>query len=133
MAEEVFTAVPEVESLSAQLGSQAEENPSDLAGGMSVSGTNEAIIWAGLIEQSQRKKSDKEILEEIGLDGDRLDMFFMSGSQGQSFAIAAHTMTERIRKLGPNPLKPMKIPNVLESAEISQAPETYMEDENGFP
>jgi hypothetical protein len=32
-------------------------------------------------------------------------MFFMSGSQGQTFAIAAHTMTERIRKLGPSPFK----------------------------
>ena len=47
----------------------------------------------------------KKILDEIGLGGERLDMFFMSGSQGQSFAIAAQTMTERIRKLGPNPLK----------------------------
>ena len=32
-------------------------------------------------------------------------MFFMSGSQAQTFAAAAHTMTERVRKLGPNPLK----------------------------
>jgi hypothetical protein len=32
-------------------------------------------------------------------------MFFMSGSQAQTFAAAAQTMTERIRKLGPNPLK----------------------------
>lgn len=47
----------------------------------------------------------KRILDEIGLGGDRLDMFFMSGSQGQAFAMAAQTMTERVRKLGPNPLK----------------------------
>jgi F420-non-reducing hydrogenase iron-sulfur subunit len=47
----------------------------------------------------------KHILDEIGLGGERLDMFFMSGSQGQTFAMAAQTMTERIRKLGPNPLK----------------------------
>ena len=47
----------------------------------------------------------KEILDDIGLGGERLDMFFMSGSQGHSFAMAAQTMTERIRKLGPNPLK----------------------------
>jgi coenzyme F420-reducing hydrogenase delta subunit len=46
----------------------------------------------------------KEILDEIGLGGDRLDMFFMSGSQGHSFAIAAQKMTERIKALGPNPL-----------------------------
>ena len=29
----------------------------------------------------------------------------MSGSQGHAFAMAAQAMTERIRKLGPNPLK----------------------------
>jgi F420-non-reducing hydrogenase iron-sulfur subunit len=47
----------------------------------------------------------KKILDDIGLGGERLDMFFMSGSQGHAFAMAAQTMTERIRKLGPNPLK----------------------------
>lgn len=47
----------------------------------------------------------KKILDEIGLGGERLEMFFMSGSQGHTFAMAAQTMTERIRKLGPNPLK----------------------------
>jgi len=51
----------------------------------------------------------KKILDEIGLGGERLDIFFMSGSQGASFAIAAQTMTERIRKLGPNPIKSSKI------------------------
>ncbi len=52
-----------------------------------------------------RVKRAKKILDEIGLGGERLDIFFMSGSQGASFAIAAQTMTERIRKLGPNPIK----------------------------
>jgi coenzyme F420-reducing hydrogenase delta subunit len=52
-----------------------------------------------------RLKRAKKILDEIGLGGDRLDMFFMSGSQAQAFASAARTMTERIRTLGPNPLK----------------------------
>jgi len=47
----------------------------------------------------------KQILDEIGLGSERLNMYFMSGSQGQSFAMAAQEMTERIRKLGPNPLK----------------------------
>ncbi len=46
----------------------------------------------------------KEILDEIGIGGDRLDMYFMSGSQGQAFAMAAQEMTKRVRALGPNPL-----------------------------
>jgi coenzyme F420-reducing hydrogenase delta subunit len=32
-------------------------------------------------------------------------MFFVSGSMGATFANIAHQMTERIRELGPNPLK----------------------------
>ena len=56
-----------------------------------------------------RLQRAKKILDAIGLGGERLDMFFMSGSQGNAFAMAAQTMTERIRKLGPNPLKVEKL------------------------
>jgi coenzyme F420-reducing hydrogenase delta subunit len=52
-----------------------------------------------------RVKRAQKMLDDIGLGAARLDMFFMSGSQGQAFAIAAQTMTDRIRALGPNPLK----------------------------
>jgi coenzyme F420-reducing hydrogenase delta subunit len=52
-----------------------------------------------------RLKRAKKILDEIGVGGERLDIFFMSGSQALAFANAAKTMTERIRELGPNPLK----------------------------
>ena len=52
-----------------------------------------------------RVRRAKQILDDIGLGGDRLEMFFMSGSQAQAFALAAQTMTDRVRKLGPNPLK----------------------------
>jgi len=52
-----------------------------------------------------RLQRAKIILDEIGIGGDRLDMFFMSGSQANVYAQAATTMTERIRQLGPNPLK----------------------------
>jgi coenzyme F420-reducing hydrogenase delta subunit len=52
-----------------------------------------------------RVKHTQQIMDDIGLGGERLNMYFMSGSQGQSFAMAAQEMTERIRKLGPNPLK----------------------------
>lgn len=66
----------------------------------------------------------KKILDEIGLGGERLEMFFMSGSQGYSFAMAAQTMTDRIRKLGPNPLKktkrePLQELEVIEQEEVN--------------
>jgi F420-non-reducing hydrogenase iron-sulfur subunit len=52
-----------------------------------------------------RIKRAAQLLEDIGLERERLGMFFMSGSQAHTFAAAAQTMTERVRKLGPNPLK----------------------------
>jgi coenzyme F420-reducing hydrogenase delta subunit len=54
---------------------------------------------------NERVKRTKKLLEEIGISGERLEMYFMSGGQGRAFAEAAREMTERIRELGPNPLK----------------------------
>jgi coenzyme F420-reducing hydrogenase delta subunit len=47
----------------------------------------------------------KELLDEIGVGGDRLEMYYVSGGQGATFAEAATEMTERIRSMGPNPIK----------------------------
>jgi len=47
----------------------------------------------------------RKLLEQVGLEGGRLDIFFLSGGMGESFAVAAREMTERIRKLGPSPLR----------------------------
>ncbi len=75
-----------------------------------------------------RVQRAREIVEEVGLEGERLGMFFMSGSQAQTFAAAAHTMTERIRKLGPNPLKTSS-----NGQEQSKRPELIIIDEDvGF-
>ncbi len=52
-----------------------------------------------------RLQRAQKILNEIGLGSDRLEMFFMSGSQAHTFASAVEKMTDRIRELGPNPLK----------------------------
>ena len=53
----------------------------------------------------RRVQKAQQILKSIGLQEERLDMFFMSGGQGQTFAEKASEMTERVRALGPNPLK----------------------------
>jgi coenzyme F420-reducing hydrogenase delta subunit len=47
----------------------------------------------------------KKTLDEIGIGGERLGMYFVSGGQGGTFADAAKEMTERIRSMGPNPIK----------------------------
>jgi F420-non-reducing hydrogenase iron-sulfur subunit len=52
-----------------------------------------------------RVERAKKLLDEIGLGGERLDIFFVSGGMGATFARHAEEMTGRIRALGPNPLK----------------------------
>lgn len=47
----------------------------------------------------------KKYLEEIGIEGERLEMFNMSAGMGFQFAQTAKDMTEKIRKLGPSPIK----------------------------
>lgn len=52
-----------------------------------------------------RVERAKRILDAVGLGGERLDMFFVSGGMGATFARHAEEMTDRIRMLGPNPLR----------------------------
>jgi coenzyme F420-reducing hydrogenase delta subunit len=59
----------------------------------------------GNVRGLARVERTREMLDEIGLGGERLAMYFMSGGQGNAFAEAAREMTNRIRSLGPNPLK----------------------------
>jgi coenzyme F420-reducing hydrogenase delta subunit len=45
------------------------------------------------------------LLEEIGLEADRVRMYNLSSGEGPTFAAYAREMTENIKALGPNPLK----------------------------
>ncbi len=65
MAEEVMFNEPTVKIVSAQAGSQAEENAQDSASGFNPSGPHEGILWVGLVPQDERSLSDLEILEKI--------------------------------------------------------------------
>ncbi len=64
-----------------------------------------------------RLKRAQKILDEIGIGSERLEMFFMSGSQAQAFAASVDKMTDRIRELGPNPLKGNKLPGIEKEVE----------------
>lgn len=55
----------------------------------------------GNLHAEQRVSFTREILEAIGIGGDRLEMFFISTSMAPQFVEAAGMMTERIGKLGP--------------------------------
>jgi coenzyme F420-reducing hydrogenase delta subunit len=47
----------------------------------------------------------KKLLEEVGIESDRIKMFNIGASDAPLFAQAANEMTEKARELGPNPLK----------------------------
>jgi len=46
----------------------------------------------------------KGLLDEIGVGGERLEMVFVSGGMGATFADDARRITERVKGLGPSPL-----------------------------
>ena len=65
----------------------------------------ECHFLRGNLRARRRVEYVKKLLDEVGLGGGRVEMFNMSASQGQRFAQCAQEMTERIRSLGPSPVK----------------------------
>jgi coenzyme F420-reducing hydrogenase delta subunit len=55
-----------------------------------------------------RVKRARAILESVGIEPERLEMFFVSGGMGATFAEIAQQMTERVQRLGPSPVKKWK-------------------------
>ena len=47
----------------------------------------------------------QRLLDQIGIGGTRIEMFNMSSAMGGAFAEAVTKMTERVKELGPNPVK----------------------------
>ena len=47
----------------------------------------------------------KKLLQEVGIEPERVEMFNIGASDAVLFARAADQMTESARRLGPNPLK----------------------------
>jgi len=60
----------------------------------------------GNIKARKRVEAVKKILKDLGIEEDRVAMYNLSASQGPRFAEIAREMTEKIRALGPSPLRP---------------------------
>ncbi len=73
----------------------------------------EGNLWA-----RKRMGHVKTLLEELGMDPQRVEMFNMSSAMGPLFAQTARDFTERIRRLGPNPVRPR---DGYEPAEVVRA------------
>ncbi len=65
LVENIMAAMPEITMISAQVGSQVEQDAGDAGSSFSNTGTHEGLLWVGLVKRSQRKESDKQILEQI--------------------------------------------------------------------
>lgn len=78
----------------------------DGADGVYVAGCmdGDCHFLKGNIRAKKRVNAAKKILDKVGIGGERLEMFNLSGSMGPRFAEIANEMTERILRLGPNPL-----------------------------
>lgn len=59
----------------------------------------------GNLRAKKRVARVKKILDKVGLDAQRVEMFFMSSSEGVRFVEVAKEMTDRIKTIGPSPLK----------------------------
>jgi len=80
----------------------------------------------GNLRARKRVGRAREILAEIGLEPERLEMFNLSSAEGPRFAEIVTLMTERLRKLGPSPLrvKPAAVRENIQ--EMTQQAETAL-------
>jgi F420-non-reducing hydrogenase iron-sulfur subunit len=60
---------------------------------------------SGNIRAKHRVKYVQQCLKDLGWETDRIEMINMSAGMGERFARTADEFTEKIRQLGPNPIK----------------------------
>jgi F420-non-reducing hydrogenase iron-sulfur subunit len=56
------------------------------------------------LRAQQRVDYVRNLLEQIGLEGERVQMVNLSAAMGARFAEITTEMVEKIKKLGPNPV-----------------------------
>ncbi len=59
----------------------------------------------GNVRASKRVQYVKDELAGIGIEPERVQMIYVSAGQGERFAQLASEFTEKVRELGPNPIK----------------------------
>jgi len=59
----------------------------------------------GNVRARKRVEQAQQILESIGIGGERVQMYNLSSSEAPLFAQIATEMAEKIAEMGPNPIK----------------------------
>ena len=77
------------------------------ADGVYVTGCREGDchFLTGNYKAKKRVAYIRKMLDDMGLEQDRVQMFNIAASDAPEFARVAKMVTERIRELGPNPIK----------------------------
>ncbi len=70
----------------------------------------------------RRVEYTRQLLASIGLEGQRLQMIYLSSAMGGQFAFAAAEFTAEIQRLGPNPLRRQVAPAGKGAAIASEQP-----------
>lgn len=65
----------------------------------------ECHFLKGNLRARKRVNYTKTLLQEVGIEPERVEMYNLSAAQGQRFAAIANEMAEKIRALGPSPIK----------------------------
>jgi coenzyme F420-reducing hydrogenase delta subunit len=73
----------------------------------------------GNLFAKKRVNRVKAILDKVGVGGQRLEMFNLSAGMGGRFAEVAQEMTDRIRTLGPSPIRKAKGTAVRPTGEVA--------------
>ena len=68
----------------------------------------ECHFLIGNLRARKRVEYVKGLLGSIGINPDRVEMYNLSAAMGTRFAEIAYEMTEKIKKLGPSPIKTKK-------------------------
>lgn len=68
----------------------------------------ECHFLKGNLRARKRVEYARTLLKEVGIEPERLAMYNLSAAQGQRFASIANEMADKIRALGPSPVKKAK-------------------------
>jgi F420-non-reducing hydrogenase iron-sulfur subunit len=79
----------------------------DGADGVYVAGCleGECHFIEGNLRARKRVNYVKEVLKDIGIEPERVEMYNLSSAMGPRFAEIAQEMTQKIKELGPSPVK----------------------------
>ena len=83
----------------------------------------ECHFLTGNLRAKKRVMYAKKLLEEVGISGERVEMYNLSAAEGARFAQIAREMTDRIRALGPSPIRTKQGRELREEEEAEEEQE----------